>query len=163
MSPTPNFDDGRPVEDKRNQHGFTTDLMRADNNRGNIHQHTDNSKRRNDLLPWFVIIALVASFGAGGVVTAAIKDSNSHAEVLALRAELVTVRSDFDAKLRDQEAKFRDKISPLQQSNDLFIYYLMENDAKLIAHKVIKAEDSWAAQQIQRAKVKSNQQKESKL
>lgn len=120
----------------------TKDLLRAEGNRGAIHQDVDNSKNKNLLLPWFVLLALVAAYGAG-VST-------------ALMLEMVGNRADLTAMKAEIERELDGKISPLQQSNDMLVYYVMELDGKLMHRRSIRPEESWSAQQLQRAKTANN-------
>lgn len=126
--------------DNRSDWGMPKDLIRAENNRGNIHQDVDNSKNKNLLMPWFVLLALVAAYSAG-VST-------------SLMLESIGNRADQTATKLETKQVITEKVEPLQQSNDMLIYYVMELDGKLMQRKLIKPEESWAAQQLQRAKQK---------
>lgn len=120
-----------------------TNLIRSD---GPVTAHQTN----NEALPWFVILALVAATAFGGMVVLVIQAS-------ADKASLQT-------QLQNQREDFAKEIAALDESNSLLIYYVMEEDAKLIARQFLKPEETWAAQALARekAKRKSQQQQQQK-
>lgn len=58
--------------EERNSEGFPVVEAHVPANRGNFHQQVDQSRGKNEALPWFAFSALLACLAIGGLVMMAI-------------------------------------------------------------------------------------------
>lgn len=117
------------MEDCEMRNGFGYPNTRIDANTAPVTQQVDQSYRKNDALPWVVLVALVAALALGVGIGAL---AGYHA--LSNRVENRIRESDERSARAEERA-------------DLLQYYVMELDAKFVAGKLVAPEDTFASKQ----------------
>ena len=118
----------------------------------------DQSRGKNELLPWFVMLAIVAAAGMGLAV-------GSLSRITDLNTRLSDQQRTYEARIADLQradegriTDLRDKYAETKQQADLLTYYVMEFDGKMMQRKVITPAESFSGQQLQRARAQQKQE-----
>lgn len=125
-------------EDERNDWGFPPVEVTA-------HEHAvqtarvavDNSSRKNDALPWVLVAGVIGAMALGMAVATM-------------------------GRVDDISSFYEQRLGAVQQQADLLTYYVMELDGKLMQRQLIKPEESFSGQQLQRSKAQQKPEQERK-
>lgn len=119
--------------DDRNAWGFPPIEVTAQE-RANQTTQVDQSVRKNDALPWVFVAGVIGACALGmGIAN--------------------------QGRIDDLSTFYQQRMAATQQQADLLTYYVMELDGKLMQRQLIKPEESFSGQQLQRSKAKSEQEK----
>lgn len=97
--------------------------------RSNQTTQVDQSVRKNDALPWVFVAGVIGACALGMAIA-------------------------NQGRINDLSSFYQQRMAATQQQADLLTYYVMELDGKLMQRELIKPEESFSAQQLQRSKAK---------